>query len=176
MSKKVLLGIFDDEEHLMNAVQPMKDSGAKLHKIYSPFPLHGIDDKIGLKESRLHTAGFCIGLTGFALMFAFITWINVSSWPQTFGGKPHFAMPAWVPVTFEFTVLTSSWGMGLLMLAVSQLWPGVDRHILDPRITDDKFVMTYDLDENNESSVSAALKSNGASEIRIEEIPEGKII
>lgn len=175
MSKKILLGIFDDEEILLHAVEPVKRSGAKLHKVYSPFPIHGIDDAIGLKESRLHTAGFFIGLTGLTLMFSFITWISVSDWPNTFGGKADFALPAWIPIMFEFTVLTSSWGMGLLMLFVSKLWPGVNRHIIDKRITDNKFVMTFDLDENNQSEIENVLKANHASEVRVEVIPEGKL-
>jgi hypothetical protein len=175
MGKKVVLGFFDDEEKLMHAVEPVKRSGANLHKVYSPFPIHGIDDMIGIKESRLHTAGFFIGLTGLTLMFSFITWISTINWPNTFGGKPNFAMPGWIPIMFEFTVLTSAWGMGLLMLYVSNLYPNVKRHILDPRITDNMFVMCFDLDDSKNDKVEATLKNNGACEVKIEEIPDGKI-
>src|SRR5712671_2743776 len=99
--KKFVVGNFYDEEVLFPAVKKVRKAGYKIHDVYTPFPIHGLDKAIGLRETSLHTAGFIYGISGTATALGFITWALTTDWPIVFGGKPFFALPAWIPITFE---------------------------------------------------------------------------
>ena len=103
--KKFVVGVFEEEGNLFNAVRRVRKSGYRLHDVYTPFPLHGLDREMGLRDTSIHTAGFIYGITGTSLALGFMTWVFTRDWPLNIGGKPHFALPAWIPIMFEFTVL-----------------------------------------------------------------------
>lgn len=167
--KKFVVGVFDEEGNLFNAVRKVRKSGYRLHDVYTPFPLHGLDREMGLRDTSIHTAGFIYGITGLSIAFGFMTWVFTRDWPLNIGGKPHFALPAWVPIMFEFTVLLSAVGMVLTFCYVCQLAPFVRKHHFHPRATDDKFVMVLDISSsNNESEVSDFLSGLGASETNVQ--------
>ena len=106
--KKFVVGCFDDEEVLFPAVSKVRKAGYKIHDVYTPFAVHGLDHALGLRETSLHTAGFIYGITGTTTAISCISWILTKDWPLNFGGKPHFALPAWIPICFELTVLFAS--------------------------------------------------------------------
>jgi hypothetical protein len=172
--KKFVVGCFDDEEVLFPAVKSVRKAGYKLHDVYTPMPIHGLDHAMGLRETSLHTAGFIYGITGTTTALSCISWIFVQDWPWNIGGKPHFALPAWIPITFELTVLFSAVGMVLTFCYLCQLAPFVKKHHFHPRATDDLFVMAIECtDKTNEADVIAFLKSNGAIEVNIQEAETG---
>jgi|SRR6476620_611835 len=167
--KKFVVGVFEEEGNLFNAVRRVRKSGYRLHDVYTPFPLHGLDREMGLRDTSIHTAGFIYGITGTSLALGFMTWVFTRDWPLNIGGKPHFALPAWIPIMFEFTVLLSAVGMVLTFCYVSQLAPFVRKHHFHLRSTDDKFVMVIDISSNNsESEVSDFLTNLGATETNVQ--------
>ena len=72
--KKFIVGSFYDEQVLFPAVKAVRKSGYKIHDVYTPFPIHGLDTAMGLRDTSLHTAGFIYGITGTTTAFSFITW------------------------------------------------------------------------------------------------------
>jgi hypothetical protein len=167
--KKFAVACYDDEEVLFPAVRKVRRSGYKLHDIFTPFAVHGLDEEMGLKGSDLHIAGFIFGITGTCTALGFISWILTSSWPLNFGGKPHFALPAWIPITFELTVLFSAVGMTMTWCYLNQIMPGVKKHVFHPRQSDDMFVMAVELNEHvKENEVIDFLKSTGAKETSVQ--------
>ena len=66
MSKKVIYGIFDDEEVLLNSVKEVRSKDISIKEVYSPFPIHGLDHALGLKRTRLAIAAFIYGCIGCA--------------------------------------------------------------------------------------------------------------
>ena len=167
--KKFVVGVFEEEGNLFNAVRKVRKAGYRLHEVYIPFPLHGLDKEMGFRDTSIHTAGFIYGLTGLSIAFGCMTWIFTKDWPLNIGGKPHFALPAWIPIIFEFTVLLSAVGMVLTFCYVCQLAPFVRKHHFHLRSTDDKFVMVIDISSNtNESEVSNFLSNMGASETNVQ--------
>lgn len=167
--KKFAVACYDDEEVLFPAVKKVRNSGYKMHDVYTPFPVHGLDTAMGLKETDLHIAGFIYGIIGTATALGFMSWIFTYDWPLNIGGKPHFSLPAFIPITFELTVLFSAVGMVLTFCYLNQLMPGVKKHVFHPRQTDDLFVMAIELnDQVTEEEVIDFLKTTGAVETNIQ--------
>lgn len=167
--KKFAVGCYDDEAVLFPAVEKVRNSGYKLHDVYTPFPVHGLDKALGHKDTDLHVAGFIYGITGTCTAVGFMSWIFTADWPINFGGKPHFALPAFIPITFETTVLFAAVGMVLTFCYLNQIMPGVKKHVFHPRQTDDLFVVALELNEQtSEQEVKDFLKSTGAQEISIQ--------
>jgi len=167
--KKFAVACFDDEDVLFPAVKKVRNSGYKLHDVYTPFPVHGLDQALGLKETDLHVAGFIYGITGTATALGFMSWIFTSDWPMVFGGKPHFSLPAFIPITFELTVLFAAVGMVLTFCYLNQIMPGVKKHVFHPRQTDDLFVMAIELNDHvTEQEVIDFLKTAGAVETNVQ--------
>ena len=173
-NKKILFGLFDDEQVLMKAVKNVRAEGLKITDVLTPFPVHGLDDAMGLRMTKLHSAGFIFGLTGTLTALIFITWISTVNYPINYGGKPYFSLPAWIPITFELTVLFSAVGMTLTYLYLNRLAPGMKPKILDERITSHMFAMTFELDsdtaENKKEEIRNVLKTYGAVEIHEQEM------
>jgi hypothetical protein len=172
--KKFVVGCFDDEKVLFPAVSKVRKTGYKLHDIYTPFAVHGLDHAMGLRDTSIHTAGFIFGMTGTTTAVSFMTWSFTKDWPVNVGGKPNFALPAWIPITFELTVLMAAVGMVLTFCYLCQLAPGIKKHHFHPRATDDLFVMVIECTEKtNEEEVKRFLEAAGAQEISTQIADDG---
>jgi hypothetical protein len=164
--KKFVVGCFDDEQVLFPAVKNVRKAGYKIHDVYTPMPIHGLDAAMGLRDTSLHTAGFIYGIAGTATAFSFITWVFTTDWPMNIGGKPFFSLPAWIPIMFELTVLFSAVGMVLTFCYLCQLAPFVKKDHFHLRATDDLFVMAIECSEKtNETEVTQFLQNIGAIEV-----------
>jgi hypothetical protein len=172
-TRRFLVGVYDDEDILMSACRNLRVNGVKIDEVYTPFPIHGIDDVLGYKRSRLPIAAFLFGLTGTILALVMMIGMMGIDWPMNIGGKPFIPLPDFIPVTFELTVLIGALGMVTTFFIASDLKPGGQKLMLDPRSTDDKFIVAIDLDKNSSKTVdkiTEVLKYNGASEINQKEV------
>jgi hypothetical protein len=165
--KNFIVGIFDDESVLLSAVKKVRGSDVKIHECYTPYPVHGLDDELGYKRSRISIAAFMFGITGTCLAFLMMIYMMGIDWPMIIGGKDYIAIPSFVPVGFEVTVLLSALGMVATFFVISNLKPYGKPRIYDIRSTDDMHVMAIDLAKNKKSTdeLSAILKDSGAVEI-----------
>ena len=168
-SKNYILGVFDDEDVVMSAIPKIREAGTKIEEVFSPFPIHGIDDKLGIKRSKLPIAAFMFGLVGFSLAVLMQTYMMAFDWPMNIGGKPNFAFPSFVPVSFELTVLIASLGMVGTFFAVCNLGPS-SIEVLDVRSTDDKFIMAIENKNIDVDAITSLLKANGATEVNQKEV------
>ncbi|NJO24988.1 MAG: DUF3341 domain-containing protein [Bacteroidia bacterium] len=167
--QKFIVGSFDDEAVLFPAVKKVRKAGYKIHDVFTPFPIHGLDKAMGLRDTSLHTAGFIYGITGTATALIFITWALAYDWPLNFGGKPYFSLPAWIPITFELTVLFSSVGMVLTFCYLCQLAPFVKKDHFNLRSTDDLFVMALECtDKTNDAEAIVFLQNAGAKDVKVD--------
>lgn len=171
-TKRFALGIFDDEDVLLHAIDNVRAAGVKIYDVFSPYPVHGIDDALGIERSRLPIAAFFYGMCG----LAFALWLQIYTlgfdWPMIIGGKPHIALPAFIPVTFELTVFFTCHGMVITFYTISKLYPRFKTPVLDARSTDDKFVVAIELDEHSSQlpKLTQLLRENGASEVNQKEM------
>ncbi len=173
MEKKVLYGLYNDDEILLSAIKKAKEDHLDIMDVLTPFPVHGLDPVLGLSESRLHIAGFVYGAIGTLTAFLFMTWVFTRDWPIIFGGKPYWSVPSFIPITFELTVLFACVGMTVSFYAVSGLWPGKNNPILDSRITDDAFCIAFDTTEsegNEIDKLKSFFQTTGAFEVSTKDV------
>jgi len=172
--KRFVVGSFDDEAVLFPAVKKVRLAGYKIHDVYTPMPIHGLDTAMGLRDTSLHTAGFLYAISGTLTAVSGISYALVYDWPLNFGGKPHFALPAWIPIIFELTVLFASVGMVLTFCYLCQMAPFVRKHHFSLRATDDLFVMVIECTaKTNEAEAQAFLKSIGAIDVNMQNAETG---
>ena len=168
MSKNTLYGIFDDEEVLLSSIKKIRANNIEIEEVFSPFPIHGLDKALDLKETRMAITAFIYGCIGLSLAALMIYNIMIVDWAQNIGGKPNFTfyhnMPAFIPIMFECTVLFAAHLMSITYLIRNGLYPGGVSDSPDVRTTDDKFLMEIEV-EGNAADVKAMLTKTGASEI-----------
>ena len=168
MSKNKLYGIFEDEQVLLSSVKEIRSNNIEIEEVFSPFPIHGLDKALGLKETRMAIMAFIYGCLGLSLGALMIYYIMIVDWPQNIGGKPNWTfynnMPAFIPVLFECTVLFAAHLMSITYLIRCGLFPGGKSDSPDARTTDDKFLMVINVDGNS-AVVKELLTKTGATEI-----------
>jgi hypothetical protein len=164
--------MYDDDDVLKDGAKKLVAKGIKVAEVFSPFPIHGIDPIIGIKNTRLGIMAFIYGLTGLMLATLGMRFFMITDWPMNIGGKPNESyldnMLAFIPVTFEFTVLCAAHGMALTYFLRNKTLPGLPASNPDPRTTDDKFVMELRLSQNTqftEAELHDLLKSTGIVEL-----------
>ncbi|HEY2348963.1 MAG TPA: DUF3341 domain-containing protein [Puia sp.] len=172
--KRFVVGSYDDEAVLFPAVKKVRMSGYKMYDVFTPMPIHGLDVDMGLRDTSLHTAGFLYALSGTATALGGISYTLVYDWPLNFGGKPHFALPAWIPIIFELTVLFSAVGMVLTFCYLCQMAPFVRKHHFNLRSTDDQFTMVLECTDKTDVGLAQDfLKSTGAFDVHVQDAETG---
>ena len=174
-TKKVLHVMYDDDGKLMEAAKQLVAKGVRIKDVYSPFPVHGIDPVIGVKRTRLAIASFMYATTGTCLALFGMWYFMINDWPMNIGGKPSFSLienvTAFIPVTFEFSVLCGAHGMAITYLLRNGTLPGMPASNPDPRTTDDKFVVEITTDNNSMSAdeLEAAIRTTDLLELSIKD-------
>lgn len=165
-NKNFVVGVFDDHDVLIHGIEHIRETGVKIHEVYTPYPVHGLEHALGYKRSYMPQAAFMFGALGTTLAIIMQVSMMGIDWPMIIGGKPYLALPAFVPVTFETTVLLSAFGMVGTFLVSQGLGPLKAPRVFDVRSTDDKHIMAIDLGNNqfSEDQIKMLLKENGAEE------------
>lgn len=162
-----IVGVYGDEDIVLKAIKSVRGAGIKIHEVFSPYPIHGIDEALGYKRSRMPKAAFMFGALGLSLALLMQFWMMGYDWPMIIGGKNFASLPPFIPVTFELTVLLSALGMVATFMVASDLKPYKKPKIFDIRITDDKHVLAIDLGENklSKKEIMAIVAQSGAEEV-----------
>lgn len=171
MSREFVLGIYADEGKLLAAARRLRDEGFRIHDIFTPYAVHGLDEAMGLRRSRLPIVTFVVGFLAMAAALGFQFWTTGVDWNVNVGGKPTNSLLAFLPVTFELTVLFGGLATAAAFFARSRLWPGA-RPLLpeisaDRLITDHHFVIALERRDAsfNDERARRLFLENGAIEI-----------
>jgi hypothetical protein len=118
-----LLGEFDSPKQLMDAARKAREAGYHRLDAFAPFPVEGLSQALGLgrKQDQVPLITLIGGLAGGIGGFFFQLWVNVSSYPMNIAGRPLNSWPAFIPITFELTILGASLSAVFGMLALNRL-------------------------------------------------------
>ena len=172
---KIFHVMYDDDAKVMAAASTLVGQGIRVKDVYLPFPIHGIDPIIGIKRTRLAICSFMYAMTGTSLALLGMWYFMINDWPMNIGGKPSFSLienvTAFLPVTFEFSVLCGAHGMAITYLLRNGTLPGMPATNPDPRTTDDKFVVEITTDNNSMSAdeLEAAIRATDLLELSIKD-------
>ncbi len=170
-----LLAEFQTVPELFRAVERCREAGFQRWDVHTPFPVHGMNNAMGIKHTKLPLFVLGGGLTGMGLAILMQWWMNAVDYPLIISGKPFFSLPANIPVMFELTVLFSALGSFLGMLAFNLL-PEYSHPLFRSerfrRATQDRFFISVEARDPqfDESRVRKLLEELGSAHVeRIEE-------
>jgi len=172
MSNKVIQAMYNDDDILLDAVKETRSANHHIAEVYTPFPVHGLEKAMGLKDTRIAITAFMYGCVGLAFSVWMMNYMMIEQWPQDIGGKPSMSfiqnMPAFVPIMFEMSVFFAAHLMVITFYMRSRLWPFKEAENPDPRTTDDMFVMEVTV-EGDEQELVSFLEKTGTVEIKVTE-------
>lgn len=168
--KRGVAGLWLDEHQLVAAARKTREAGYANFEAVSPYPIHGIDDAMGIPRSFIPYITFTFGLLGLSFGVWFTWWTSAYDWPLIIGGKPMWSLPAFIPVIFECVILFAALSSVAAMFVINGL-PKVDPPIIDPALTSHKFALFIPEDETsyNEDKIKELFKSLGADEVKTTE-------
>lgn len=158
---------YDTPDALMAACEQVRDAGFKDWDSITPFPVHGIDESMGIKQSILPWIVLGAGLTGGTIGLLLQWWTNAIAYPFIISGKPFFSLPANIPVIFELTILLSAFTAVGAMLALNLLpafYHPLFRHPRMARYSSDRFAIVIEAKDRlfDREKVEALLKGAGS--------------
>src|SRR5689334_12241764 len=103
-----IMAEFDDPDPLLSAVRAAFEAGYRNMDAYTPFPVEGLSEALGFRATRVPLIVLLGGLAGAVGGFLLQVWAMVWSYPLNVGGRPLLSWPAFIPVTFELTILGAS--------------------------------------------------------------------
>ena len=170
MADKILHAVYDDDDKLLDAVKQIKAANYEIEEVFTPFPVHGLDKAMGLKETRLAITAFIYGCIGFCFAIWMMNHIMILDWPQNIGGKPSFSfienMPSFVPIMFELTVFFSAHLMVITFYLRSKLWPFKEAENPIPETTDDKFLIVIEF-SGDEKDLKKLVQQTDVMDIKV---------
>lgn len=175
MNDRVLIAVFQRDTDLIHAVSAARGAGLKIRDVYTPYAVHGLDEALGWRPSRLGlVCGLC-GLSGAAFMLWFQQWTSAVSWPLNIGGKPWNSVPAFVPIIFEGMVLSAGLGSVFALFLAARLRPGKPTSLIVPRVLDDRFALVIEPTDAtfDASEVRDLLRDHDALEIEERVLDDG---
>jgi multisubunit Na+/H+ antiporter MnhG subunit len=116
-----VLAEFATPDALVKATNEMRLKGFQGMDTYSPYPLHGGSEALGLPPSKVPFIALCGAITGAVTALSFQPYMNTLDYPLNVGGRPLLSLPAWVPITFELAVLLTAFGVFFGILGLSRL-------------------------------------------------------
>lgn len=142
-----LLAEFGSTHALYKACEKVRDAGFTRWDAHTPFPVHGLDDAMGLRPTHLPWLVLVAGLTGAGLAFGLQYWVHSEAYSLVISGKPYFAWQAYVPVTFEVMVLFAAATAVFGMLGMNRL-PRFHHPLFESkrfqRFSDDRFFISIE--------------------------------
>lgn len=145
-----ILAEYDTPKAVFHAAEAVRDAGFTKWDVHTPYPIHGMDGAMGLKNTPLGWISLAGGITGGSLALLMQWWMNGYDYPLNIGGKPAFAVQTCVPVTFELTILLTAFATLFGMLGLNRLpqlyhWCFGSEKFL--RVTDDRFFISIEKDD-----------------------------
>jgi len=170
-----LLAEFDNTTDVLHAAEKVRDAGFRRWDVYMPFPIHGMDRAMGLKNSKVGWFAFIGGVTGYTTGMLMIWWMNAIDYPLVVGGKPMFSPYGAFPPSYELTILFGAFGSLFGMLFLNRL-PRLHHPLLKHKrfalATHDRFFIVIETADPKYSETETRSLLEAAGSKRIEMVEE----
>ena len=172
MKTHAILAEFANPAALIEAAKNIRTAGYRRYDCHSPFPIHGMDDAMGLKRSPIGIIVGVMCILGATIGFSLQTWVTTSAYRLVISGKPFFSYQAYIVITFALFVLFGTFGAVFGMLRLNRL-PRLNHPLFYSeqfkKASDDGFIVTIEAGDPNfdEQQTSEFLASIGGRNIEI---------
>ncbi len=170
-----IIAEFDNTSDVLHAAETVRNAGFRRWDVYAPFPVHGMDKAMGIKNSKVGWFSFIGGCTGYTTCMLMIWWMNAVNYPILIGGKPMFSPYAAFPPSYELTILFGAFGSLLGMLFLNRL-PRLHHPLLKNRrfgkATHDKFFVVIETSDPKYSETETRKLLEAAHSTHIEMVEE----
>jgi mono/diheme cytochrome c family protein len=170
-----VLGHFESPDALMGAIPKVRTANLGTVEAYTPYPIHGMDEALGLRKSPLGGMVLVMGVLGALTAFGFQYWISATDYPIITGGKAANSWEAFIPIMFEVTVLFATFTAGLGMLLLLNKLPFFGHPVLSSKaitgITRDRYVLALEAEDAGFDSAAAAQALLAAGAVEVELLP-----
>ena len=169
-----IIAEFEKPADVIHAAETVRDLGFTRWDVFTPYPMHGLDDAMGLKSSKVGWFSFFGGVTGYTTGMVMIWWMNAVDYPISIGGKPMFSPWGAFPPSYELTILFGSFGALLGMLFLNRL-PRLHHPLFKHRrfalATHDRFFVVIETDDPkfSETETRKLLEAAGSKHIEMVE-------
>ena len=166
-----ITALYDTPEGLLRAAGEAVRHGYTRFDCHTPYPVHGLDRAMKVGSSKLGYFAFAFGILGALTAVAFISWVTIVDYPLVIGGKPFWSWPAFVPVSFELTVLFASVLSTVAMIVFYFRFPNISHPLHDTPymkgVSADKFGLSIESDDPafDEARVRELLSDAGGKDI-----------
>src|ERR1700744_6517485 len=159
---------------IMHAAEKVRDAGFRKWDVFTPFPVHGMDHAMGLKNSKVGWFAFIGGVTGYTTGMLMIWFMNAIDYPIVVGGKPMFSPFSAFPPSYELTILFGAFGsLGgmLLLLKLSRLYYPRLKNRRFAQVPHDKFFLVIETTDPKyaEQATIKMLEEAGSNHIEVVE-------
>jgi Protein of unknown function (DUF3341) len=167
MRASILVATFSQSDGLLRAVRQARRETFRVYDVFAPFPIHGLDEAMGIRRTRLPRVTLIAGLTGLSCALALQFYANVLDWPLNVGGKPDNSTLAFIPISFELTVLFGALATVAAFFLRARLYPGKQPWLVTSGITDDVFAVVLRNPEGADAQerARALLTEHGATSV-----------
>jgi hypothetical protein len=169
-----IMAEFETPADVLHAAEKVREHGFRNWDVFTPFPIHGMDRAMGLKNSQVGWFSFIGGVTGYTTGMLIIWWMNAVDYPIIIGGKPMFSPFAAFPPSYELTILFGSFGALLGMLFLNRL-PRLNHPLLKNKrfalVTHDRYFIVIESDDAkfSETETRKLLETLGSRHIELVE-------
>jgi hypothetical protein len=174
--RRFVLGEFADSDAMLVATRKMREKGHKKLDTHSPYPVHGIEEALGLGRAKIPTIVLLGAITGACVAYAMIYFMNVVDFPINVANRPPHSPPANIPITFELAVLLggSSAFFGLMgLMGLPLPYHPVFEAESFRRASIDGFFVSIEVPKGqNPADVAAQLGEFGPTEVQVIEESE----
>jgi hypothetical protein len=116
-----IIAEFETAADILHAAEKVREAGFRQWDVFTPFPVHGMDGAMGLRNSKVGWFSFVGGVTGYTLGMLMIWYMNAYDYPILVGGKPLFSPFGAFPPSYELTILFGAFGAVIGMLYINRL-------------------------------------------------------
>ena len=169
-----IIAQYDNAADVLHAAEKVRDAGFRKWDTFTPFPIHGMDRAMGIKNSKVGWFSFIGGVTGYTTGMVMIWWMNAVDYPILVGGKPMFSPYGAFPPSYELTILFGAFGSILGMMFLNRL-PRLHHPLLKHKrfalASHDKFFLVIETADAkySETETRKLLESTGSKHIEMVE-------
>ena len=162
-----VFGLFDSEGEILEAAKKTRDAGKYTgFDVITPYPIHHMDDAMGLPRSGIPWVTFIMGLLGCTVAFSFQYLVHTQDWPLNIAGKPFNSWPAFIPVTFELTIFFAGFSSVLSLFLLGKMF-NFSRKPLHPDLTSHRFALWIPKSAPGYNEASSFIQGLGAKDVTV---------